>query len=83
MPKVWLSGTLRLSLTPWNFTLPVQIKNENSVLRAKAATPEMKGECPAPLEASDTHVSHFDASQLKDSVTHFLSLFGQEHSDRC
>jgi len=58
-------------------------KNENSVLRGKAAATQMKARFPPPLEEGDVHVSHFDASQLKSSVTHFLGLFGQECSDRC
>lgn len=74
---------LKVITDPLKFYTVCGDKTENSVLRAKAATPEMKGGCPAPLEASDIHVSHFDASQLRSSVTHFLSLFGQEHSDRC
>lgn len=68
---------------PLKFYISYGDKNKNSSLRAKTATPEMKGGCPAPLEASDIHVSHFQVSQLKSSVTHFLSLFGQECSDRC
>lgn len=44
---------------------------------------KQKEDLPAALEVSEVHVSHFDASQLKSSVTHFPSLFGQECSDRC
>lgn len=74
---------LNVITDPLKFYTACGDKNENSILRAKAAPPEMNGVCPALLEAGDVHMSHFDSSQLGSSVTHFLSLFGQECSDRC
>lgn len=53
---------LKVVTDPLKFYTACGDKNKDSILRAKAATPEMKGGCPALLEASDIHRSHFDAS---------------------
>lgn len=74
---------LKVIADPLKFYAAYGDKDENSVLRAKVAAAQTKEDHPAPLEATEVHMSHFDALQLKSSVTHFPSLFGQECSDRC
>lgn len=54
----------------------MDIKMRTQFWEQKLLPLKRKEDLPAPLEASEVHVSHFDASQLKSSVTHFPSLFG-------